>query len=677
MTSPNTQEVDSTDLSTEQSSLTIVEDTAPKTPFTDEIKEIFISLWTELKPCPEFIEDLTKAEQGRLLAEVAKFRKLELKNNEDLIKRNQIKQATEQQRQHGGGYRSPFKHLGYDSGTYYLISTNQLQVLALKASELSPNNLLQLADLQWWEEEYGIINEETGKVSRIDWPKGVNDIIQRCSKAGVYHPESIRGRGFWFDGEIALRHLGDRLINVNCDTEIPILDSSLKGVYQKSKAVNVPSVGIASKDQIITFFDTIKTIYWTNRTSPMLFMGWAAIAPMCGLLDWRPHIWITGEHGCGKSDTAIEALVVAIGKIQLLHAKDSTTEAGIRQKIKADAIPIILDEMEPNSAKDRGRIDRVISLARNASSDDEAVTLKGTISGDSSSFIMRSMFAYASINTHLPELADQSRTSVLGIEKKPQTEKSKEDFAFIKRNLLELEKSDFGYSLTNYMIKHIDTLMANISICVEAAGDVLGSARDGKQYGTLIAGYITMMKGEVISREIALEYIQKIDLSTAIEDDRDTTATGWSECWIKMANIRLELRDSNSRISISEALEMLQQNNLSALAKIAGLDTNNAPIEDEQTALKAVAEKGKHEVRLALRKLGIIYQDGTEALHGCTGEGIYLANKSELLKKALNGTAFEDWNQYSKRVGESTKSNINMANGRPRARFIKSQEINI
>lgn len=568
-------------------------------------------------------------------------------------------------------HKKPFKCLGYDSGIYYLISNQQLQVLAFKATDLKKNNLLQLAPLTWWSDKYPSFNAEGEIRKSPDWDNAIDDIIQNCSKAGVYAPELIRGRGFWRDGKTIIRHNGESLTDIRTSNTISMLDSSLKGVYQRSRTQNLPSVNIATDEQIVTFIDVTQRIYWSHESHAALLAGWIALAPLCGLLEWRPHIWISGEHGCGKSDTALNCISVCVGKKQLLHTKDSTTQAGLRQTLKADAIPVALDEMEPNSNKDRGRIDQILSLARNASSDDEAVTLKGSITGDSTSYRVRSMFCYASINTHLPELADQSRTAILDIEKRAQTEQSKADFDFIKKALERLDNENFGYSLTELMINRIDTLKANITTFIECAGDVLGSARDGKQYGSLLAGYVTILSSEPISKNDAIQYLNNIQITRAVAENRDTDATGWSECWAKIASITLDMRDSRSRVTVAEAIDILRDNNSHELALIAGINVSENE-EDKNKAITAKAAKqGQKELETALRKMGIIYQNGKEALYGCAGEGIYLANKSELLKKALSGTSFESWTQFSKRAGEDLNKPIKLNGTATRFRFIK------
>lgn len=562
----------------------------------------------------------------------------------------------------------PFRELGYDSGVYYIITHEQLQVLPFKARDLKESNLLQLASLRWWLDNYPLYDAEGNKKRSPDWTTAADDIIRACSRAGVYSPDAIKGRGFWRDGSRVIRHVGNALIDVKNGREISMLNTSLKGVYQRDARQDVVTDDMATDEQINLLLEAVNRIYWRHETHGQLLLGWLVLAPFCGLLDWRPHIWITGEHGAGKSDTVLEAIRIGIGSGHFISAKGSTTEAGLRQRLKCHAIPAVIDESEPNTNKDRARLDGLLTLARNASSDDEAIAIKGTISGEATSFRIRTMCCFASINPYIKELADQSRISILEIEKRPQTTESKDDFQTIKRNFMALDKLHFGTLLTNLIISRLDTLETNLQVFIEAAGDVLGSARDGKQYGSLLAGYATLLDAKPVTLETAREYVEKVHLTAVVDENRDTTATGWSECWAKMCAVMLTFRDSRSRVTVGEAVEMLQSNNLDDLAGIAGYVAGSDSV---GAFLERAALNGRKEVERALRKLGIIYQDGTSSLYGCVGEGLYIANSSEEMSLALAGTPFQNWKQHSARVGEAAPKRMTTDNQTRRAVFIR------
>ncbi|HGJ5880896.1 MAG TPA: hypothetical protein ACHBZ9_18110, partial [Arsenophonus nasoniae] len=438
---------------------------------------------------------------------------------------------------------------------------------------------------------------------------------------------------------------------------------------QRATAKEKYSNECATDEQIALFLAAINRIYWKDEAHSQLFLGWLVLALFCGLLDWRPHIWVTGEHGAGKSDTVLEAVRIALGAKNYISAKGSTTEAGLRQRLKHNAIPAVVDESEPNTTKDRLRLDSLLTLARNASSDDEATAIKGTVSGEAHSYRIRCMFCFASINPYIKELADQSRISILEIVKKPQTTESKADFQFIKKSFLELEKAGFSTLLNNLIISRLSTLENNIKVFVEAAGDILGSARDGKQYGTLLAGYSTFIESEPVDIETAKSYVTNLKLTEVVEENRDTKATGWDECWVKMCAVMLVFRDSRSRVTVGEGLTMLEVKDLEELAKIVGYEhSGTGKIAEEQ--LKKAARQGQLEIERALRKLGIIYQEGSVSLYGCIGEGIYISNTSEEMSKALAGTPFQNWKQHSERVGEKVTKPVKIDGKARRLIFI-------
>lgn len=561
----------------------------------------------------------------------------------------------------------PFRSLGYDSGVMYLISKQQLQVLPFKARDLKEVNLLLLAPLRWWLDQYPQYDNAGNVKNSPDWTKAADDIIQSCNAAGVYSPDAIKGRGFWNDGNRVIRHMGHRLEDVRNGKAVSMLDKSLTGVYQRDAKQDIATKECASDEQVELFLEAVNRIYWKHETHAHLFLGWLVLAPFCGLLDWRPHIWVTGEHGSGKSDTVLESIRVGIGSGNFISAKGSTTEAGLRQRLKCNAIPSVIDESEPNTNKDRMRLDGLLTLARNASSDDEATAIKGTVSGEASSFRIRTMCCFASINPYIKELADQSRITVLEIEKKSQTTVTKNDFQTIKRNFLELDKLNFGTRQTNLIISRLETLERNLLVLIEAAGDHLGQARDGKQYGTLLAGYATLINPEPVDLETAKSYVDQLKLNKVVEENRDTNATGWDACWTKMSAVMLTFRDSRSRVTVGEAIEMLQSKNYDDLARIVGYESGGDAV---GAFLERAAFSGRKEVERALRNLGIIYQDGTTSLYGCVGEGVYIANSSEEMSKALAGTAFQNWKQHSARIGERTPTTIKIDGKNQRSVFI-------
>ncbi|HGJ5855333.1 hypothetical protein, partial [Arsenophonus nasoniae] len=168
----------------------------------------------------------------------------------------------------------------------------------------------------------------------------------------------------------------------------------------------------------------------------------------------------------------------------------------------------------------------------------------------------------------------------------------------------------------------------------------------------------------------AKAYVEQLKLTEVVEENRDTKATGWDMCWLKMSAVKLTFRDSRSNITVGEGIEMLRTLNNEELARIVGYEhSGTGKIADDQ--LDKAARQGQLEIERALRKLGIIYQDGTVSLYGCVGEGIYILNSSEEMSRNLSNTPFQNWKQHSSRIGETTPKTIKLDGKGVRSFFIK------
>jgi hypothetical protein len=152
-------------------------------------------------------------------------------------------------------------------------------------------------------------------------------------------------------------------------------------------------------------YEVASSFGWSKPSSAILLTGWVALAPICGALHWRPNIWITGGAGSGKS-TVLNDFVNYLMNGYAIYAQGNSTEAGIRQTLKWDALPVLFDESEQNNEREAMRVQQIIALIRQSSTESAARTLKGTQGGAAMDFMIRSMFCLSSIQVwaHYPEL---------------------------------------------------------------------------------------------------------------------------------------------------------------------------------------------------------------------------------------------------------------------------------
>ena len=393
----------------------------------------------------------------------------------------------------------PFRCLGFDRGSYFYLPTNGGQVLEFTASQHTKLNLLNLAPLGWWNEAY---KKGTG----ADWDRAADSLISLCMQQGVYDPDRVRGRGAWYDKGRVIVHLGDRLIVDNKEHRI-CAPPPTNYFYEQAKALDGPDDKPLS-DELATKIRNIAIGFrWEMPVNAYFLLGWTVLAPVCGALDWRPHAWITGAAGTGKTCILKDFLKPLMGGIYQ-GATGGTTEAGLRGTLCSDAIPVIFDEFEQNDQRDKQIVQNVLALARIASSEGGKI-YKGTTTGGANAFEIRSMFCVSSINVALIQKADVDRFCVLALRKDTI---QKQEWTAFEAEIKTTITMEVGRQLISRTIQNIPVIRANAKILARALAITFGQ-RYGDQYGTLLAGAWSLSTdgGKLLSIEEALEWIKTLD----------------------------------------------------------------------------------------------------------------------------------------------------------------------
>jgi putative DNA primase/helicase len=369
---------------------------------------------------------------------------------------------------------APFLCLGFDGDSYYYQPHNTGQVMRLSRSAHTATNLVALASLSYWETLYP-------SKSGINWAAAASDLFEQQASNGVYDPERVRGRGAWLDEGRVIFHLGDRLNVDGCSSSV-LLPPASRYFYEQARHLDGPGdLPLPDADAMQIRF-IAERFRWEMPASAHFLLGWLVLAPVCGALNWRPHIWLTGGAGTGKTTILKLFLRPLLGGV-VQSATGGTTEAGLRGILKSDAIPVVFDEFEQNEQKDKLIVQNVLALARIASSEGGKI-YKGTTSGGANSFEIRSMFCVSSINVSLIQKADIDRFCVLGLRKDPMDKSEWLDF---EREIATVATIDNGRALIHRTLQHLPVIIENARVLAQALGRRFGQ-RFGDQHGTLLAG---------------------------------------------------------------------------------------------------------------------------------------------------------------------------------------------
>ncbi len=460
----------------------------------------------------------------------------------------------------------PFRALGYSGSHYYYLPRATEQVAEIRrAAHTSASELLALAPLEWWE-----VTFPKPKGDGADWQQAGSTLMRACERRGVYSPEQERGRGAWYDDGRAVLHLGDRIL-VDGQPHA-ISDHRSRHIYTRQTPME-SDIGTvpAGDEEAQRVASLIGRLNWSSPTYALMCAGWVALAPICGALSWRPHIWLTAQRGAGKSWT-LEHIIYPLVGTSALHVQGGTTEAGIRQRLRQDARPVIFDEAEGEGQKGQQRIQSVIELARQASSDSGAEIVKGTSGGEGMAFRARSMFMLGSVNVGLVQAADESRFTVLSLGAPQRSKAETARFDAFSREVDGFLTRETCASLRARMYRLIPTVRENARTFARAVAEELGSQRIGDQVGTLLAGAYALQTADVVTLEHARGWARSLDFSEAREAEQVSDEHNCIDR-IMQSQIRFDGPDGRSMLrTVSEVV--MRAAGESQMAGLTGAEAN-------------------------------------------------------------------------------------------------------
>jgi putative DNA primase/helicase len=368
--------------------------------------------------------------------------------------------------------------------------------------------LLKLAKISWWEQCHP---SRMG----IDWAAACSDVIEQADGAGVFAVECVRGRGVWMEGDSVVWHLGNRL-EVD-GQEVPLIQHRSTYHYPRLPALDIDrTVAPLTDAEGRDIHSAVAAMGWASPLDPIHLLGWAVLANVGAALDKRPVLQITSRYGSGKSYTREQVLAPLLAVLAI--STSNSTEAGIRQSLGADTLPVLIDESE---GEDPRRREGHLRLAR--LSFDGTSTSRGTSGGHALAYAVRSSIAMVGINATIANPADRSRAVLVGREQLPSVQ-----WAPVDQRLRQLLTPQTGARLLRRIVTNLPTLRANVATFRRAVESQLGSgaaARAGDTYGALLAGAHLLTSTTPLDDVQAISWLDSIGWSAATalgEDDAES-----------------------------------------------------------------------------------------------------------------------------------------------------------
>ena len=483
----------------------------------------------------------------------------------------------------------PFKIVGQSAENLYFFTAETCMVMKMKKTQLGKATLMTLMDRENWGTFF---SKSDGGIA---WDAAANLVLRRGASSDIYTSEMVRGSGAWIDSGELIISTGTSIIRKG--KESGLFQNDTKFVYEKKGFVPYTISDPLSVEEASRLIKILGRLDFVSPDYSALLAGWLLLAPFGGALTWRPHVWLTGSKGSGKS-YIIDNIVSPLIKRWAVMALGSSTPAGIRQSLGNCSTAVIIDE--PDTQKKRETIDEMLSLARQASSGSEgsANILQGTQDGSGMNWIVKSMFMFASIGPALAHTADRSRVSLLKLKTPLRSEQHRrsDNFKELQQDVRILTDS-WSESFHARTLRIFDQVVKAVDIFREQTSAVMGTRRDGDQYGTLLAGAYMIEHDVAPTAAEAMAFVRVFDLKTPVDkEDEELCIDEIQSSIIEIAGLRLTI-GIWLRFWFSRETDLLDTGEFN---DIGTLDTTKVKRQLEESGVKPVARGESREIHIAI-----------------------------------------------------------------------------
>lgn len=438
--------------------------------------------------------------------------------------------------------------LGYNNGVYYFLPKVTGQVTPLRPSSLASMQTLQaLAPRSFWESRFGGDGGDKKMASLASAA-----LMDACHHIGIYDPDRIRGIGAWMEGSDCVFNTGSRII---CQGDVvPVARYKSKSGFLYPLSVDVigdlpEPMSDADAWEVVRLCTGLR---WLDPMSGYYLAGWIVTSILGGVMRWRPHLYVTGDRGAGKSTVMDELVKRLLGSLAI-EADGGSTEPGIRNAIINASRPVVMDEAEGHTKNDRDKIAAVMNLMRASSSG-------GTVRNAIDEFRCRASFILAGINPQIKTEADKSRVAVIHLKTDDRID-AHERFVDWRNRVAHVTRAGCSGRLIARLIECSHDLPSTINYIGAAIRGMGASARFADQHAAMLSGVWLLVKSRAPTPDEARDFLVKVGMTLERSEEKDEVA---GESWKVLSEIMTSDHsyDANGlarRATVAASVQMVAQ----------------------------------------------------------------------------------------------------------------------
>lgn len=347
--------------------------------------------------------------------------------------------------------------------------------------------LLVLAPMQYWQNHFGVddLNSARIKTPAQELLQSIAVLAVRC---GYFDPDTAqRGLGVHKIGGKIIVHLGNGLLIDGQNEGLGKIDGSF---FTSNRTLPIAERD-ATNETLEEWTRAIQAYRFEKSSDAKLFLGWMICALIAGALAYRPHAWVSGKAGSGKTWLVdkVVAPLMADGWGEMLSAR---LTAAALARVCGDSLPIVIDEAEATGRREVVMQD-LFELMRTASASGEGTgfTIKaGKGTRDVIKTQPRCCFMLLSISLSALNDAERSRISTIKL-----ADKGVADWDMVSGDLMRIMKQ--ADQIRTRIVRSAASIIRTISTAYEALAPIFERREERQQlhYAALFGAAIWATEG--------------------------------------------------------------------------------------------------------------------------------------------------------------------------------------
>ncbi len=399
-----------------------------------------------------------------------------------------------------------FRTLGYASNRshHYVVVYRKAdgQIYDVSSTNVTEMFLCDLADDTFWELLFPPL-KKGGEVFVKPNIRAMRKAMRKAAEqVGRYDSRRVRGRGWHWteDGAGGMEPVLNTGKSLYRRGRFEPLEASGSAVWIEKLPVDWGGETPADGDINREVWEFVAKQVWSHPVQKFCVAGWLALAPLCGLLNFRPSLWLRGDAGVGKTFFVNKVQDLLGDTLKLLQGGSS--EAGIRRLLMHDALAILIDEFESGGQHKRIVAANILDVMRIGGSGKGGRVAKAELSSSDgvTDHSLRCMFMCSSIGKPPGSEANESRfieAQIVRPKGMGAQEFREHQLGVIKPAVQFIERPDSRASARylHWLREHVTDITGCVDIGVAALHDSQHDLRFAQLHGSLIAAGLYLRDG--------------------------------------------------------------------------------------------------------------------------------------------------------------------------------------